>query len=57
MKVDTLRALKAIRREFADPVIANHHGRVVKTTGVNSPRGFCRRKQNLAGDSYKRSPT
>jgi adenylate cyclase len=28
-----LRALKAIRRELADPAIAAHHGRVVKTTG------------------------
>jgi class 3 adenylate cyclase len=32
-EVGTLRALKAIRRELADPTIAAHHGRVVKTTG------------------------
>jgi adenylate cyclase len=32
-EVGTLRALKAIRRELADPCIAAHHGRVVKTTG------------------------
>ena len=32
-EVGTLRALKAIRRELADPAIAAHHGRVVKTTG------------------------
>jgi adenylate cyclase len=32
-EIGTLRALKAIRRELADPVIAGHHGRVVKTTG------------------------
>ncbi len=32
-EVGTLRALKAIRRELANPAIADHHGRVVKTTG------------------------
>jgi adenylate cyclase len=32
-EVGTLQALKAIRRELADPAIAAHHGRVVKTTG------------------------
>jgi adenylate cyclase len=32
-EVGTLNALKAIRRELADPSIAAHHGRVVKTTG------------------------
>src|SRR5262252_6764067 len=30
---DTLAALKAIRRELADPKIKEHHGRIVKTTG------------------------
>jgi adenylate cyclase len=29
----TLAALKAIRRELAGPVIAEHPGRIVKTTG------------------------
>src|SRR6202162_1184328 len=29
----TLAALKAIRRELGDPKIAEHRGRVVKTTG------------------------
>src|SRR5215813_11843434 len=29
----TLAALKAIRRELVDPKIAEHHGRIVKTTG------------------------
>src|SRR5579864_7910144 len=29
----TLAALKAIRRELSDPKIAEHHGRIVKTTG------------------------
>jgi adenylate cyclase len=29
----TLAALKAIRRELADPVIPEHPGRIVKTTG------------------------
>jgi adenylate cyclase len=32
-EVGTLNALKTIRRELADPAIAAHHGRVVKTTG------------------------
>ncbi|HEX4185770.1 MAG TPA: adenylate/guanylate cyclase domain-containing protein, partial [Stellaceae bacterium] len=29
----TLERLKALRREVLDPKIAEHHGRVVKTTG------------------------
>src|SRR5215468_4333367 len=29
----TVAALKAIRREFGDPKIAEHRGRIVKTTG------------------------
>jgi TolB-like protein/class 3 adenylate cyclase/Tfp pilus assembly protein PilF len=29
----TLRRLKALRRELLDPKIAEHHGRIVKTTG------------------------
>ena len=29
----TLAALKAIRRELGDPKIAEHRGRIVKTTG------------------------
>jgi class 3 adenylate cyclase/pimeloyl-ACP methyl ester carboxylesterase len=29
----TLRALKAHRRELVDPIVAKHHGRIVKTTG------------------------
>jgi TolB-like protein/class 3 adenylate cyclase len=29
----TLAALKALRRELVDPKIAEHHGRIVKTTG------------------------
>jgi adenylate cyclase len=32
-EVGTLNALKAIRRELADPAIAAHHGRIVKTIG------------------------
>jgi adenylate cyclase len=32
-EVGTFAALKAIRREVADPVIAAHHGRIFKTTG------------------------
>jgi len=33
----TLVALKAIRRELADPTIAEHRGRIVKTTGDGLP--------------------
>lgn len=32
-EVGTLAALKAIRREIVDPIIAAHNGRIVKTTG------------------------
>jgi class 3 adenylate cyclase len=32
-EVGTLAALKAHRNERIDPVIARHHGRIVKTTG------------------------
>jgi adenylate cyclase len=32
-EVGTLAALKAHRREIIDPAIAQHHGRIVKTTG------------------------
>src|SRR5215831_17893267 len=30
---DTLERLKTLRRELVDPKIAEHHGRIVKTTG------------------------
>jgi adenylate cyclase len=29
----TIARLQALRRELIDPMIANHHGRIVKTTG------------------------
>jgi len=32
-EVGTLAALKAMRREVFDPAIAEHQGRIVKTTG------------------------
>src|ERR1700754_2211397 len=32
-EIGTLGALKAHRRELVDPCIAEHHGRIVKTTG------------------------
>jgi adenylate cyclase len=32
-EVGTLTALKAHRRDVVDPTIAQHHGRIVKTTG------------------------
>jgi class 3 adenylate cyclase len=34
----TLVALKAIRRELGDPKIAEHRGRIVKTTGDGTGR-------------------
>ena len=36
----TLEHLKAVRRELADPKIAQHHGRIVKTTGDVMLVGF-----------------
>src|SRR3984885_11556240 len=32
-EVGTLTSLKSHRRELVDPTIAEHHGRIVKTTG------------------------
>ena len=32
-EVGTLATLKALRRKIVDPAIAQHHGRIVKTTG------------------------
>jgi adenylate cyclase len=32
-EIGTLAALKTLRREVVDPAIAEHHGRIVKTTG------------------------
>jgi class 3 adenylate cyclase/pimeloyl-ACP methyl ester carboxylesterase len=32
-EVGTLEALKTLRRQLVDPAIADHHGRIVKTTG------------------------
>ena len=34
----TLEAFKTIRAEVADPAIAAHNGRLVKTTGERLPR-------------------
>jgi class 3 adenylate cyclase len=36
----TLERLKALRRELVDPKIAEHHGRLVKTTGDGVPVEF-----------------
>ena len=36
----TLERLKALRRELFDPKIAEHHGRIVKTTGDGMLVGF-----------------
>ena len=37
---DTHERLKALRRELVDPKIAEHHGRIVKTTGDVMLVGF-----------------
>lgn len=39
----TLERLKAVRRELIDPKIAEHKGRIVKTTGVGLLMGICER--------------
>jgi adenylate cyclase len=36
----TLERLKALRRELVDPKIAQHHGRIVKSTGDGLPVEF-----------------
>ena len=36
----TLERLKVLRRELIDPKIAEHHGRIVKTTGDGMLVGF-----------------
>ena len=38
-----LEALKAHRRQLIDPMIAGHHGRIVKTTGDGATRRICQR--------------
>jgi adenylate cyclase len=38
----TLERLKALRRELVDPMIAEHHGWTVKTTGDGMLVEFCR---------------
>ena len=43
-EVGTLAALKAHRREIVDPAIAQHHGRIVKTTGC---RGLLRHLRSM----------
>ena len=39
----TLAALKAYRRELIDPKIAEHRGRIVKTTGDGALGRICKR--------------
>ena len=41
----TLERLKALRREIIDPKIAEHHGRLVKTTGERDAGGICERRR------------
>ena len=41
----TLERLKALRRELLDPNIAEHHGRIVKTTGDGSAGGVWQRRR------------
>jgi adenylate cyclase len=58
-EVGTLAALKAMRREIVDPAIAEHRGRIVKTTGdgmlvvSSSP---CRHRSKLCIVSSKAIP-
>ena len=54
-EVGTLRALKAIRRELADPAIAIHHGRIVKTTGDGILIEFPSVVLPVSGSASKRS--
>ena len=52
----TLAALKAYRRELIDPKIAEHRGRIVKTTGDGALVEFrkrCRRSALRDGDSAR----
>jgi class 3 adenylate cyclase len=44
----TLERLKALRRELVDPKIAEHHGRIVKTTGDGLLGGICQRRRRGA---------
>jgi adenylate cyclase len=37
----TLTRLKTLRRELIDPTIANHRGRIIKTTGDGVLVEFC----------------
>ena len=61
-EVGTLRALKAHRKGLIDPVIAAHHGRIVKTTGdgllVEFGRYRCRslRRSDPARDDDHATP-
>jgi class 3 adenylate cyclase len=41
----TLERLKALRGELVDPKIAEHHGRIVKTTGERPVGGICERRR------------
>jgi adenylate cyclase len=57
----TLERLKVLRRELLDPKIADHHGRIVKTTGdgmlvefasvVDAVRCAALRGRGAAGDA------
>jgi adenylate cyclase len=46
----TLERLKALRRKLLDPKIAEHKGRIVKTTGDGMLVEFAPRGQSVAGD-------
>jgi class 3 adenylate cyclase len=49
----TLERLKTLRRELLDPKIAEHKGRLVKTTGV--PSGDSRRLGGRAREFWSRT--
>jgi adenylate cyclase len=53
----TLERLKALRRELLDPKIAEHHGRIVKTTGVVDLSGCSISENEVRMRVQARSPT
>ena len=58
----TLERLKALRRELVDPKIAEHHGRIIKTTGDGMLVEFARSstrvrgRRDAAADPREREP-
>jgi class 3 adenylate cyclase len=53
----TLERLRALRREVIDPALAEHHGRLVKTTGPPLSRGrrqLVRDPRLILGQTFSR---